>query len=307
MKLALAAAVLLLAVLVALLVVVTQPMAGRSSRWPGPTADPERLHASVRSLSALAPRNDEAGMARTARWIVAQLAALGLEAAPLDYQFADGKYRNLIVRLGPDTAQRVVIGAHYDARGPYPGADDNGSGTAGLLELARLLHARPPPIRAELVFYPREETDGMGSEVHALSLDPELVRAMVSLEMIGCFSGRQKFPFRALRLLYPGEGDYAVVVGRPQDFSWVRALKRGLASTGVGVQSINAPEAVRGVGNSDHRNYWRQGMTAAMITDTAWYRNPRYHSAADTPETLDYARMALVVEGVAAALSSIPR
>jgi len=131
------------------------------------------------------------------------------------------------------------------------------------------------------------------------------VRAMIVLEMIGTFSGEQKFPFAALKLLYPAEGDYIVVVGRPRDFLLTRTVKRGLASTGIPVESINAPESIPGIGNSDHRNYWLQGMSAVMITDTAWYRNPRYHTAQDTPETLDYARMAQVVEGTAAAVHSL--
>jgi Zn-dependent M28 family amino/carboxypeptidase len=213
----------------------------------------------------------------------------------------------VIVQLGPETPQRLVIGAHYDVRGPFPGADDNASGTAGLLELARLLKALPPPLRLELVFYPREEVDGNGSAEHARSVRPEEVRAMLVLEMIGCFDQPQKFPFPQMQRIYPAEGDYIVVVGRPKDFSLVRTLKRGIASTGLSVESINAPESVPGIGLSDHRNYWLRGITAAMITDTAWYRNPRYHTARDTPDTLDYARMARVVEGVAAAVSAIPR
>jgi len=298
---------LLLLLLLVVVLVVAQPFAGRTPRWAGPPADPERLHATVRALAALAPRNDEAGMARSAAWIAAQLTALGLPPSFQDYRFDNGNYQNLTVQLGPQTAQRLVIGAHYDARGPFPGADDNASGTAGLLELARLFAAHPPPLRTELVFYPREEVDGMGSSWHAQTLRPGEVRAMIVLEMIGCFSGPQKFPLAALKLLYPAQGDYIVVVGRPRDFALVRAVKRGIASTGVGVQSFGGPESIPGIGNSDHRNYWRAGITAAMVTDTSWYRNPRYHTAQDTPDTLDYLRMAQVVEGVAAAVSALPR
>ncbi|MCA1827877.1 MAG: M28 family peptidase [Myxococcales bacterium] len=286
-----------------------QPWTGSGARWDGPRADPRRLRESVLSLVALGPRHDEAGMARTADWILAQLAALGLAPIAQEYRFANGGYRNVTVRFGPGTAQRIVVGAHYDVRGPYAGADDNSSGTAGLLELARLLRDKPPPMQAELVFYPREEVDGMGSEVHARSLLRSEVRAMIVLEMIGTFSGRQTFPFAALGLLYPSEGNYIVVAGRPRDLPLTRTVKRALASAGIPVESINAPEAIPGIGDSDHRNYWQQGMTAVMVTDTAWYRNPRYHTAQDTPDTLDYARMAQVVEGTAAAVHAlaIPR
>lgn len=286
-----------------------QPWAGAGPRWDGPRADSGRLHETVRALVALGPRHDHAGMARAADWIRAQLSALGIAPRTQDYRFANGDYRNVIARFGPPTPQRIVVGAHYDVHGPYEGADDNASGIAGLLELARLLREKPPPMRTELVFYPREEVDGMGSEVHARSLTRGEVRAVIVLEMIGTFSGEQKFPFAALKLLYPAEGDYIVVVGRPRDFLLTRTVKRGLASTAIPVESINAPESIPGIGNSDHRNYWLQGMSAVMITDTAWYRNPRYHTAQDTPETLDYARMLQVVEGTAAAVHSlaIPR
>ena len=294
---------------VGLVLLVVQPLAGSGPRWEGPPAEAARLECTVRALVALGPRNDEAGMGRAADFLAGRLRDLGLEPTAQDYRFDDGRYRNLIVELGPQTSRRIVIGAHYDVRGPCPGADDNSSGAAGLLELARLLQAHPPPVRTELVFYPREEVQGMGSEVHARSVKPAEVSAMVVLEMIGCFDQPQKFPFAALlKHLYPAHGDYLVVVGRPQDFSLVRTLKRGLkAAAGIGVESINAPEAIPGIGNSDHRNYWLRGMHAAMVTDTAWYRNPRYHTARDTPDTLDYARMAKVVEGVAASLSEIPR
>src|SRR4051812_4623292 len=307
MKVLAVALVLLALAALAAVFVVTQPFAGAGPAWPGPRAEPKRLEQAVRSLVALGPRHDQAGMARAATWLAEQLVGLGLAPEALDYQFGRETFRNLIVRLGPDTREQLVIGAHYDVRGPFAGADDNASGTAGLLELARMLQQRPPTFRTELVFYPREEVDGQGSAVHAGSVDPRRITAMVVLEMIGCFSGPQQFPFAALKWLSPAQGDYIVVAGRPADLRLVRRLKRAIAGAGVNVQSIDAPQSVPGIGDSDHRNYWERGITSAMITDTAWYRNPRYHTAQDTPDTLDYARMALVVDGVAAGLSTIPR
>src|SRR5262249_30073478 len=147
-----------------------QPWAGAGPPWDGARADPRRLHDLVMSLVALGRRNDQAGMARAADWIRGQLAGLGIESTAQVYRFANGDYRNVIVSFGPKAARRTVVGAHYDVHAPYPGADDNASGTAGLLELARLLRDKPPAMRTDLVFYPREETDGMGSEVHARSL-----------------------------------------------------------------------------------------------------------------------------------------
>ena len=300
-------ALVVVALVLALLYLIVQPLAGKGPRWAGPPAEAARLESTVRALVKLGPRHDQAGMAKAADFLEAQLRALGLSPVFQEYRFDNGSYRNLSVQFGPQAGPRLVVGAHYDVRGPFPGADDNSSGTAGLLELARLFQARPPSLRTELIFYPREEVQGMGSEVHARSLPPGAVSAMVVLEMIGCFDQPQRFPWKPLGWLYPSMGDYLVVVGRPQDFFLVRTLKRALAAAGGQVQSINAPEIIPGIGNSDHRNYWLQGIHAAMVTDTAWYRNPRYHTARDTPDTLDYLRMAKVIDGIAAAVSEIPR
>jgi peptidase M28-like protein len=287
---------LLLLVAAGAILVLVQPFAGQGPSWTGPDADPARLESLVRGLVALGPRNDAAGQDRAASWIRAQLGAL----PPTEqvYTARGGSFRNLIVGLGPDTPERVVIGAHYDARGPFPGADDNASGTAALIELARMLSTRPPPIRTELAFYSNEEYGLLGSAAQAK--DARSVRAMISLEMLGCFDQPQRFPFALLKLFYPAQGDYIVVVGRPQDFQLVRAVKRSLRGSGARVESIDAPEAVPGIGNSDHRSFWRQGVRAVMVTDTAWYRNPRYHKPDDTPDTLDYVRMARIADGIAA-------
>src|SRR5438874_3200813 len=146
--------VVALAVAIAVFIVV-QPFAGAGPRWGGPRAEPGRLEQTVRALIALGPRHDQAGMARAVTYLAGELVALGLTPEAQDYRFANGDYRNLMVKLGPETPHQIVIGAHYDVRGPFPGADDNSSGTAGLLELARLLKAHPPPLRTEPVLYPR--------------------------------------------------------------------------------------------------------------------------------------------------------
>jgi Zn-dependent M28 family amino/carboxypeptidase len=105
--------------------------------------------------------------------------------------------------------------------------------------------------------------------------------------------------------VYPSRGDYIVVVGRVGDAALVRRVKRGLRAGGGRVESINAPRSIPGIDFSDHANYWDAGMPAVMITDTSFYRNPRYHTASDTPDTLDYLRMAQVVEGVAATVHEL--
>ena len=303
MKIALLLILIAVALVAAFVAAVVQPLSGRGTRWSGTAADPDRLSALVKGLVGLGPRHDAAGQSRAADFVRAQLA--GFEVDEQRYMVAGAAFRNLIVRLGPDTPERLVIGAHYDARGPYPGADDNASGTAALIEIARLLHGAKLPLRTELAWYSNEEYGLLGSEAHARSVAG--VRAMVSLEMVGCFDQPQHFPLSALRLLYPSFGDYIVVVGRFQDIPVVGSIKRALKANGAAVRSINAPQAIPGIDASDHSSFWRQGVKAAMVTDTAWYRNPRYHTARDTPDTLDYARMARIVDGIAAWASTVPR
>jgi hypothetical protein len=235
------------------------------------------------------------------------------EWSPQNKKIRRGPYRNVIAAFGPEEGERVIVGAHYDACGPYPGADDNASGVAGLLELARILGEKPPVLRTDLVGYALEEppifaTDQMGSAVHARSLSHAKVplRAMISLEMIGCFrdeKGSQSYPVPLLRAFYPSRGNFIAVVGRTDQIKITGLIKRAMKSAGaLPVRSINAPAWLPGIDFSDHRSFWAHGYPAVMITDTASYRNPRYHTPLDTPDTLDYERMAQVVEGVAAAV-----
>ncbi len=303
MKIALVLALLLALAVAALIAAITQPVLRSGPRWRGAASDPERLSRLVHGLVALGPRHDAKGQSRALDFIRAQLG--DAPAQEQRYEAAGATFRNLILPLGPDTPERIVIGAHYDARGPFPGADDNASGTAGLLELARLLQGASLPVRTELAWYSNEEYGLLGSAVHARTARG--VRAMISLEMLGCFDQPQQFPIPALRLLYPSRGDYIVVVGRLEDALLVRAVKAALRSNEAPARSIDAPELIPGIGASDHASFWRAGVRAAMVTDTAWYRNPRYHTARDTPETLDYPRMARIVEGIAAWASSVPR
>lgn len=153
----------------------------------------------------------------------------------------------------------------------------------------------------------------MGSSVHAQSLRQQnvRVRAMFSLEMIGCFSdapNSQRFPAGVLGAFYPSTGNFIGVVGRLRDWSLVRRTKAAMRNASpLPVYSVNAPIFVAGVDFSDQLNYWHAGYDALMITDTAFYRNRNYHTAQDTEEKLDYQRMAMVVEGVYAAVIDLSR
>jgi Zn-dependent M28 family amino/carboxypeptidase len=198
-------------------------------------------------------------------------------------------YRNVIASLGPATGPLLVVGAHYDSFGdfgPNPGADDNASGTAGLLELARLLHGRSLRQRVELVAYANEEppwfgSPWMGSTVHARSLRGQDVRGMICLEMIGYFTETQPAPSWLFRLLYPDRGDFVVVAGRWADRDLTRRVKQAIRGSEFPTHSFTAPRSA-GIDASDQRSYWDAGIPAVMVTDTAFVRNPHYHSAGDT-------------------------
>lgn len=295
---------------------VTQPLLSSATPNQERTVDPFRLQAHVRKLSIeLAPRDEShvENLDRVAAYIKDEFTQTNALISEQPFT-ANGKwYRNVIAEFGPATEERIVIGAHYDSAGPLPGADDNASGVAGLIELAHLLGRHSPPLRVELVAFTLEEppyfrTSEMGSSIHAQSLRLQNVpvRAMFSLEMIGCFSdapGSQRFPAGVLTAFYPSTGNYIAVVGRLSDWSLVRRTKAAMRNASpVPVYSINAPAFVTGVDFSDQLNYWNAGYNAVMITDTAFYRNRNYHTVRDTEEKLDYKRMAMVVEGVYAAV-----
>ena len=168
----------------------------------------------------------------------------------------------------------------------------------------------------QLVAYCLEEppffaTDKMGSAAHAARLNRDRVPVigMISLEMVGYFSdapGSQTYPAAIMGLLYPDNGNFIGVVGRFQDMGLTRTVKAAmLGASDLPVFSINAPPLVPGIDYSDHRNYWPYGHEAVMITDTAFYRNFHYHTNEDTAGTLDYKRMAKVVQGVFAAVVAL--
>jgi Zn-dependent M28 family amino/carboxypeptidase len=299
-------------------VYVTQPAIALNA-GTGPLVDARSLEAHVRMLSETLLPRDEAhreNLDRVATYVAAELGRAGGRVEQQVFQVDKRTYRNVVARFGPQDGEIVVVGAHYDAFGPFPGADDNASGVAGLIELGRLLGRTPPPRPVQLVAYSLEEppyfrTENMGSAVHAAALQRAgtRVRAMLSLEMIGYFSDApdsQEYPLRVLHLFYPDRGNFIAVVGRFGETGLVRSIKRAMSgATTLPVRSITAPAALAGVDFSDHLNYWERGMAAVMVTDTAFFRNRSYHTKDDIAERLDYERMAKVVAGVFAAVQAL--
>jgi Zn-dependent M28 family amino/carboxypeptidase len=292
-----------------------------------PVLDPARLEAHVKKLSVdLYPRSFDHPdkLDKAADYIVEQFKAAGARVSIQEVVVEEASYKNVIASFGPEQGPLMVIGAHYDSHGDAssasgpagfsgathtPGADDNASGVAGLLELARLLGRQAQSRPIELVAYTLEEpphfrTEHMGSAWHARSLKAanREVRLMLSLEMIGYFSdapGSQSYPVPAMKHLYSDRGNFIALVGKFDDFGITRDAKAIMAgASDLPVFSINAPRLMQGIDYSDHLSYWAEGYPAMMVTDTAFLRNPNYHRAGDTYEKLDYVRMAKVVQAV---------
>ena len=229
------------------------------------------------------------------------------------YEVSECTYRNVIAEV-PGTnleAEFLLVGAHYDTVAGTPGADDNASGVAALLELARSL--RQPETRQltlRWVAFTLEEppwfrTAAMGSWVHARKCrqGSERIACMISLEMVGYFRDEpqsQGYPLALMRWFYPDRGNFIAVAGNFASRRFVRRLARVLASA-VPVESAALP-FIPGVDLSDNWSFWQEGYPALMVTDTAFFRNPHYHMPSDLPEALDYARMSELVSGLARAI-----
>jgi hypothetical protein len=288
--------------------VIRQPNLG-STPFPGALhADPAILEAHVRFLASQDPPRswrNPSSLARTATYIADSMQRTHARYSEQVYRVPNLDTKNLIAVFGPTTGPRVVIGAHYDVFGDFPGADDNASGVAGLLELARLLDQQTLKSPVELVAYSTEEppffgSKYMGSAVHAngLARAGTPVRAMISLEMIGYYQPLQPNLNTLFYLVYPNNGNFIALVGRWADRDLVKEAKKCFrGATDVQAVSYSGPVGL-GADLSDQRNYWANGYSAFMVTDTAFMRNMNYHGRGDTADSLDYRRMAGVVDGV---------
>jgi hypothetical protein len=271
----------------------------------------DRLRAHVRAVAS-AEHNlwfPEA-LERAARHIRDALAAMGHD--PRDEAFLAGsvEVRNVIaeVRGARHPEELVVIGAHYDSVAGAPGANDNGSGVAALLELARAARGWAPRRTWRFVAFVNEEppffrTPAMGSHVHARGAKArgERIVGMYSLETIGYYSdapGSQRYPF-PFGAFYPDRGDFlAFVANLPSRGLLHRTIRAFRVEAQFPSEGAAAPAWVPGVDWSDQWSFWDAGYPAVMITDTAPFRYPHYHTPEDTPDKVDYDRLARVVRGL---------
>jgi Zn-dependent M28 family amino/carboxypeptidase len=320
LRVVLASAVLFSAILFATWIYIAQPTF-QSNTPTLVSVEAARLKGHVMALISVHSRNhlEIANLDRAARYIEGHFRRAGAHVTLQNCSIGLRPYRNVIGSFGADPGRtKLIIGAHYDCCVDTPGADDNASGVAGLIELAYLFGKNPPDREIELVAYTLEEppyfgTEYMGSHHHAraTAASGRHIEGVIVLEMIGYFSieaGSQDFPSVYLSLMYPDEGDFIAVVSNLAQRPFTRAVKIAMKNaTDVPVYSLNAPSMLPGVDLSDHRNYWPHGINAVMITDTAFYRNKAYHTRGDTPERLDYEQMARVTAAVYEAARTIAR
>ena len=262
---------------------------------------------------------EKTGLAAARDYIAGQFEASGYEVEFQSYEFDGDDYANIeVTRAGNRLADEIIlVGAHYDAVVGAPGANDNGSGVAVLLELAHRFSKVELPSTLRFVAFVNEEpphftTGSMGSEVYArrAARQGENIVAMFALETIGYYRdapGSQYYP-PPLNFFYPNQGNFIAFVGNLGSRALLtRSLHAFRQHARFPSEGIAAPAIIPGVDWSDHRSFWKQGYPAVMITDTAPYRYPHYHSSQDTPDKVDYDRMVYVIDGLVKMLEALAR
>ena len=252
---------------------------------------------------------------RTAEYISEQFRSFGYQVSRQPFLYQGNTYDNLIAEItGRVSPEKVlVVGAHYDTVRTTTGADDNASGVAGLLGIARALAGKRIEKTVRFVAFALEEppayrSRNMGSYHYAQGLNErkEQVEGMICLEMIGFFcdrKGSQHYPLPLFKLKYPSTGNFIAMVGNLRSRAFTKCLAADFRrAVDLPLVTLNAPAIVVGIDFSDHWSFNKFGYNALMVTDTAFYRNPNYHAPTDLPETLDYERMDKVVKGLVAAI-----
>jgi Zn-dependent M28 family amino/carboxypeptidase len=244
-------------------------------------------------------------------YLFASLRGMGYRPDLQTYTYEGRSFSNIMVTIAGNKqpGEVVLIGAHYDTYAGTPGADDNASGVAVLLELCRLLKSDESGRTIKFVFFTLEEppvfrSAFMGSAVCAerARKSGENIVAMICLETIGYYHGKKRgqgFPLPLMTLFYSTTPDFVAVVGNFSSRGLVHEVASTLRKTpGVAVETLNTFSFFPGVDFSDHRSFWEEGYPAVMISDTAFFRNPNYHTEQDTIETLDFRKIQALLGGL---------
>jgi Zn-dependent M28 family amino/carboxypeptidase len=281
-----------------------------------------RLQIHVRRLAGdIGERNVFApeALQRAANYIEDEWGAMGYDVERLEYDVSGIRCANLVTtRKGTVRHSEILLlGAHYDSVRGSPGANDNASGVAALLEIARMFYAVEPMLTVRFVAFVNEEppffwTHNQGSMVYAEAARRrgDDIRLMASLETIGCYSdqpGSQSYP-PLFRFFYPNRGNF---IGIVSNFGSRPAMQRLAAAfrarSDVPLQTVSTFPFIPGVSWSDHRSFWRQGYPAVMVTDTAFYRYRHYHAPTDTADKLAFPKLAQVTLGLFEAFAVLAR
>jgi Zn-dependent M28 family amino/carboxypeptidase len=285
----------------------------------GPVSQ-DRIRAHVARLAGeIGERNvfKPAALHAAADYIRSEWTGMGYEVAIQRYQAARVLSENIeVTRTGRSRPREIVlVGAHYDSVQGSPGANDNASGVAALLEISREFARLSPECSVRFVAFVNEEPPffywgQMGSMVYAKAARArgDDIRLMVSLEMLGYYSddpGSQRYP-APLKFFYPDRGNFIAFVANLRSRAPLRRLVRAFrAHSDFPAESLATFEFIPGVAWSDQLSFWRQGYRALMVTDTAFYRYAHYHTALDTPERLNYPAMTRVVTGLQQAFAEV--
>ena len=267
------------------------------------------LYQHVEFLTTLRPFRNHLNIAsldRVCDYMKQEFATYGLEVSEQAFEVNGQNYCNVIASYNSGGKRRLIVGAHYDVCGDQPGADDNASAVAGLLESARMVASEKPTLdyRIDFVAFCLEEppyygTHEMGSYFHANSikhLKQDLI-GLINFEMIGYFNeGDQPYPDPRLKAAYPQKANFIAVVGKQKyhDFNQ-RVFEMMKSKADIDVQIIDHPMVESLAGMSDQRSYWEFDIPALMINDTSFLRNPHYHQMSDDIETLSFDHMKEVV------------
>ena len=241
-------------------------------------------------------------------YIAGEFKSFGYTVKFDEYEVSGKKARNIIaVKEGKEIpGEIVIVGAHYDACF-NPGADDNASGIAAVLELARMLAKTETRRTVKFIAFVNEEppffkTDSMGSRVYARAAKEKgkNIKGVIVFEMIGYYTDKlhsQRYP-PFLGPFYPNRGNFVLVVGNISSRNLGKRVIRYFKDASLfPIESLTGVSIIPGIDFSDHASFWEEKYPAVMITDTAFYRNPNYHTSSDTYETLNYESMAMVTAG----------